>query len=528
MIAAVTAGFSTGAYASEIPAEFKTVTVSPTQGEVPGLSVITMNFSDYADVDVSKPGDVVLYKDGKEYKKLTAANVNNAYDDYEEVIAFTFSPEIKEEGSYRLNIPAGALNIIEKGTFNNFANKEAINLEWTIVGEVAYDVVPSRIKPAEGEIDLSAVQFESVILTVPGNMHPREGATATLVSADGSYNQTTELKFNFGNEQSAQLIAFFKTPVFNGDYTLTIPQGSYGSPIWITNNGIGNSNPEITVKYKIVGGRNNNNVTYDIKPASITPKPGSVKSLKEFTLKFDEDVEVAEGAEATLAIGFGRYFANAPIVKVDSKTYTLTFDPIPTEEGEYTLRINEGIFFDSVNAADKNEGRMNAELTYTWSMGSLIDIVSTTPENESSLESIPEGFQIVINTSSNSMVKRMEFEITETENGSSDEVTVANGESELKNASGAIYWQNTGEAIPMYKEHTYIIYYTLYNASEDMIKSDMITLYGLSDSVGVEGIFVDSDEAETIYNLQGIRINKERSALPAGLYIINGKKVVVK
>lgn len=637
--AALTLGCTVGAYASDIPAEFKSVSVTPGQGEIPGLSVIKLEFNDFADVDVSNPGDVVLYKDGTEYKTLTSSNVDNAYEDYEEVIAFIFDPEIKEAGNYRLTIPAGALNLIEKGTFKNFPNSEAINLEWEIVGAVSYDIVPTRIKPAEGVIDLSAIQFENVILTVPSSdIRPREGATATLESIDGNYKKSAPIKYNFGT----QLIMFFDTPTTNGKYKLTISEGSFGTPIWITNNEIGNANPEIVVNYTITGGREDNNVTYDLAPSSITPKPGSsLKSIKEFTLTFDTDVDMVADASATLAIGFGRYFQTAKFEKVDSKTFKVTFNPIPTEEGDYTLTINEGTFFDSVHAADNNEGRMNAELTYSYSMGALIDITSTVPADESILDSMGIGYQITINTNNNSMVKRMEFEMTSTEEGSSDEVTVISGESEKKNSNGAIYWEVTEQPIVLLKDHTYTIYYTLYNASGDaikmsmitvvgdgkeietvdilstvpandsvldemeigyqitintsdnsvvnrmefemtttedestkaetvvrgesdkknsngeiywevsgepillfknhsytitytlydaedyIIKTDAITFGGNSDSVGII-IVNDSNDTEYIYNLMGLRLGKDRNTLPAGVYIINGEKVVIR
>lgn len=522
---ALVTGFAPVASASAIPDEFGALTVTPAQGDVPGLSLVTLEFADYADVDVSKPGDVILYKDDAEMMRLSASNVDNAYGDYEEVIAFTFTPEIKEAGSYRLLIPAGALNIIEKGTFRNFPNSAPLSLEWTVVGPVVYDLLPTRIKPAEGEIDLSAVQFENVIVTVPAaDIRPREGATATLVSADGTYSETVPLKYNFGT----QLIAFFDTPVYNGKYTFTIPQGSFGTPIWLTNNEIGNANPEITVSYNIVGGRNNNNVTYDLAPSSVLPEPGtSAKSLKEFTLTFGEDVYVEPDARGSLAVGFGRYFATAPIVKVDNKTYILTFSPIPTEEGDYTLRINEGIFYDSVNAADRNEGRMNADLEYTWSMGALVDILSTEPADEGSLGTMPTGYQIVINTSDNAMVSRIELEMTEMPADGGTERTVISGESEQKTVSGAICWENTGAPIELYEGYTYTIYYTLYNASDDAIKMSVITFSGLSE-VGVVTIESDAVCPDEIYNLQGIRIRRPRTALPAGLYIINGRKVHIR
>ena len=43
----------------------------------------------------------------------------------------------------------------------------------------------------------------------------------------------------------------------------------------------------------------------------------------------------------------------------------------------------------------------------------------------------------------------------------------------------------------------------------------------------IEGVTVKSDvRSHGIYNLQGVRMNSEN--LPAGLYIVNGKKVVIK
>ncbi|MDE6296527.1 MAG: hypothetical protein K2L89_01660 [Muribaculaceae bacterium] len=52
-------------------------------------------------------------------------------------------------------------------------------------------------------------------------------------------------------------------------------------------------------------------------------------------------------------------------------------------------------------------------------------------------------------------------------------------------------------------------------------------------TTGVESIEADNCESAVVYNLQGIAVNKNASAkdlktLPAGVYVINGKKVVVK
>lgn len=45
---------------------------------------------------------------------------------------------------------------------------------------------------------------------------------------------------------------------------------------------------------------------------------------------------------------------------------------------------------------------------------------------------------------------------------------------------------------------------------------------------GIEGIKADNDKAATIYSISGVRMNGSVSSLPKGVYVVNGKKVMVK
>ena len=45
---------------------------------------------------------------------------------------------------------------------------------------------------------------------------------------------------------------------------------------------------------------------------------------------------------------------------------------------------------------------------------------------------------------------------------------------------------------------------------------------------GIASINADNNGEKTVYNLQGIRVNGDYNTLPAGLYIVNGKKVLKK
>ena len=55
-------------------------------------------------------------------------------------------------------------------------------------------------------------------------------------------------------------------------------------------------------------------------------------------------------------------------------------------------------------------------------------------------------------------------------------------------------------------------------------KETITIIYGETLATGIEGI--NADKADVIYNLQGVRVNKEN--LTSGLYIINGKKVMIR
>lgn len=44
---------------------------------------------------------------------------------------------------------------------------------------------------------------------------------------------------------------------------------------------------------------------------------------------------------------------------------------------------------------------------------------------------------------------------------------------------------------------------------------------------GVAGIDDSAEKATVVYNLQGIRIRTDVNELPSGVYIINGKKMMI-
>ena len=51
--------------------------------------------------------------------------------------------------------------------------------------------------------------------------------------------------------------------------------------------------------------------------------------------------------------------------------------------------------------------------------------------------------------------------------------------------------------------------------------------WNFSENVSVDSILTDGEEAD-VYNFQGIRVASKLEGLPAGMYIVKGRKVVIK
>lgn len=525
------AGPSTGGdYGDLISSDYQ-LTVSPQPGDCAKLSLITISFPDWADADIKtaalNSGLVTLAKDGTVVKTFTKADVDNAYNDQEEVIAFTVDPAITSDdaGLYTLTILAGALNLIEMETFKSTTNEHPITIKWNIVGEVAYTVQPISIKPAAGVLDLRETQFECFLINVPQGILPVEGTKINFKTADGSYDKDFDLVFNFGT----QLVAWVPSaaaPKYNGEYTLTIPQGSFGDSNFRANPEIGIANPLLTYTYNIVGGRPNNNVEYDLNPTDVTPAAGNVGELKEIVFTFPEDVLFTPDATLTLAASWGsRYLCTAPIERVDSKTVKVTLSPSPYEAADYAMYIPEGTFFDSTYQADNNEGHANEYLSYVWTMGSLISVTSTNPEDESQLAGMETGYTLAIVTDDSLLAKACTLKLTDTDNATTDERILLNNVP-MTRSNRTWTWTNTGKEIVFYEGHTYTFEYTMYDATPNIIGSGMIIVDGsTTSSVGQISSYTLS---APICNAQGIYIGTDLSALPKGLYIQAGKKIIKK
>ena len=90
-----------------------------------------------------------------------------------------------------------------------------------------------------------------------------------------------------------------------------------------------------------------------------------------------------------------------------------------------------------------------------------------------------------------------------------------------------IYELGEDENYVFEKDQTYLFTVTARNAATEKLGSQVVYWYGNSDS-GVDSIGADKAE-NAIYTLTGVRVNtNDINSLTNGLYIINGKKVIIR
>ena len=234
----------------------------------------------------------------------------------------------------------------------------------------------------------------------------------------------------------------------------------------------------------------NDNLNNEVFNMQVNPKDYFYSGSFEltFTPQIGYNIEVAGGAGVTVENdGAGVYTATGS-AEANNSTITITV----TEDEDITIRT---VVLDFTRVASITEP--------AWS---CVTVTGTGVNGGS----IPNGLSIDKNTYS------LVFE-------PDVELTFAPVESESEYFISSITSNNVlGVTIVEPEEEHGVWVVTL---TSDVIDGTLLTIKVDGETVGVNKLGKDN-AAEEIYNLQGVRV--DRGNLTPGLYIINGKKVVVK
>ena len=281
---------------------------------------------------------------------------------------------------------------------------------------------------------------------------------------------------------------------------------------------------------------------------SIDPAEGEVESLESFVVTFDgiEKVKASDDAAPKDYPYYATVAEDGTITKVaqmnantfaGDNTISLSIrGGAVTESGNYAVVIPTAYY--TVDGAEPKEELVfyytiaAQEVTFYCeprlvspeedaTVGSLDTIEFTFQAVDSNWEDITEGITYKHDSTKAPTLALLSdsWQIVEYNNG-----TVTGTDPNL--AWNSYYGVKT--------EGTYLFtipdgYMTATDANGNTAKSDEFQAVIYFDkSTGVNTISVEKVEKDAIYNLNGVKVNQDVNNLPAGLYIVNGKKVVIK
>lgn len=456
-----------------------------------------------------------------------------------------FNPQLN--GDYVLELQAGGLYYNwEDGTKEKCEKREYTYTQQngSIIDpadqDVVYDITVIKTVPTT-PIDISAKTFETLqIIFDKGNLQAKDDATVSITGP--SYSYTVPLQYIMTGTNATYFKGLFPNdPEYNGEYILHVDQGSVGDEIWMANNEKGHANAEVNYTIVVEGGKDVSEMTKDL---SFTPiiepaQGGKVNSLDKITFTFPEKVYFDEATTIEmvkmldLQSGSSTHFATATLSRISDTEVELVLDEIPTSKASYQIKVPEEIFWNEAAEQNAEGAKYNPAMSLSWLLVPetvQVNVVSHKPAADSYVGAFNGTEDIVIDTDKNDVIVAMSLTVTGyklDDDLAMPETIVDDVKSTTKTESGAICWGAGEESILLKQGFYYKVDYKLYNVNNKVIVEGSFDFYG-SGTDGVEGIEAENAGVQVIYNLQGVRVNRSAAELPAGIYIINGKKQIVK
>lgn len=457
-------------------------------------------------------------------------------------------PALVQDGTYTVSIPRGAFGdeAYKADQMTGTANKAfTMDIEFT-GGEpapeptVVYDLGIKSTNPAEGKVDISMITWEVTQIRVDAAYNVRPGAEVSLTNEATGYSQTAELREGYAMSGTrTMLFTNGREPNQNGTYVLTIPQGSFGDEEWLTDPEEGHTNPEIKVYYRVTG-TSGTDAAYDIQVSTTDPAAdGNIDIEKEpLAISFTAPGELSfyPGSKLTLACKDVKYNGVATITGAETAdgvtTFTTTLSEPVTVNGTYTLTIPEGVFGDSDYLANCSTGHGNESFTCTFTVTGgegpkepvKYDLTpEVTPADKATvlpgqLDVITFVFPAGTRTTSDSARATMKCQAANYYDTAYFVKGEADGTFELRFGT-----KPTREGV-----YELTLLQGTFTDPEEAHQNPEITYTFTYQTTGVDSILTDEEAAAGVYTLNGVYVGDTTEGLPAGIYVVKGRKIVKK
>lgn len=421
---------------------------------------------------------------------------------------------IETPGQWSYTIPAGCIKSVE--------DEEFAEQTFTFNIASAMDIVSVAPANEVTKLDKIEVTFPKPIASV---------ATSKMTLLDNNWMPASYFKSEVTYSDDRKTVTLeLETPITTpGTYNLDIYQGVFLSEDGALNN------------YKYVSFQ-----IIDTAPSfSLNYKEGEkVKELGnlEITFKNVKEVKLVEGADPIMAYIPGDTEVEGTATLADNKI-TVSFGKL-TEEGVYTFVIPAGFF--TMDGAENEERSVSVEL-YTFEITPL-EIVSVTPVegNVAQIDKIIIEFNQNVSLSWNENWQQISQEIV-LKGEDKDYTLTYNSMSNLGKTleylvnaewtgyeyaatpvtAAGKYTLDLSQIIVDHAAENYIDEYGYPNTkwhSKNQVCSGSKTWTIVAGESSIDDVVVENGE-KVIYDLTGRRIENITNA---GIYIVNGKKVLVK
>lgn len=418
---------------------------------------------------------------------------------------------------------------------------------------VVNDITLKNVTPKAGELDIELRSLEQITLTFSQDVNVRPNTLAYLTTPDGQ--ELTSVMERNQYLKNTVLLSFPEITYYAGSYTLTIKKWSVGDDTWLEDYQLGHSNPEIQVEWTVANGLSKD-VSYDLQPVSILPANNSSFSypsqpLTAIQITMPAGTIMSADAEASLSCVEARY--NQPLTfeaeeKGNNIVYTANVSPSPFVRGDYTLTFPAGMFGDS-EFFEEGKGHANPNISLIYSVD-LSDPDATGDEENVNWDITPSRVKIEGNNRNYTLTWSWPSGIT------TDNETLSNWRildnhgyrvqdvtfSFINEAQPTDGVKFTADLTPSDKytllipegyfyDRTYADSNHLEGSANAQLRYDFIPQDISSGITAPEA--GDKSPNRSVYTSQGIRLydnatEDQLRTLPAGLYIIAGKKVLVK
>ena len=220
------------------------------------LQTVTLTFGALETVTADADAAVVTLGGTTLDKSLYAVSSTGS----DNTVAITFDPAMTttEDATLTVTFPEGSLTG-KQGNVSD-TNKTPVNAAYKLVPAAAHDLTIDFQQPkpdADGNLNVNqSLAMAMFVCDMPDiKIKGGQKPVITLKEVNGDFESSGELQTLTGMVSGkSTFYAAFNQPVYNGEYTITLPEGSIGDTRWRADHSMGHTNGEVVLRFNIIGG----------------------------------------------------------------------------------------------------------------------------------------------------------------------------------------------------------------------------------------------------------------------------------